>query len=326
MNLWIQVDVGIKEHDKIYNLADVLKISDAHAVGLMVCLWTWAVTSAPDGDITNFPARAIAKAAGWEKKPEAFYEAICSPQSLFIEQVDGKFRLRNWEERAAMLMDALERNREQTRKRVQRYRDRKSDENSDAEKKNGNGDVTDCNGQCNVTVTHDVTDVTPLPNLTKPNQTNTVPDKDQTDGDAPPVTPASGGASETENADLQIKRFNEFWTAYPKKVGKEAALKAWKKIKPNAGLFGKMLKTITQAKTSEQWHREKGRFIPNPATWLNQGRWDDEMPSAEGGSTHDGNEINSGNTQLGFNPDGMQGFKNALDGYDDDGNEITPTD
>lgn len=38
------------------------------------------------------------------------------------------------------------------------------------------------------------------------------------------------------------------------------------------------MQAIAKAKASEQWNREGGRFIPNPTTWLNQGRWDDEIP------------------------------------------------
>jgi hypothetical protein len=106
---------------------------------------------------------------------------------------------------------------------------------------------------------------------------------------------------------LQTKRFDEFWGLYPKKVGKGDALKSWKKIKPTADLFNKMIAAVKAAQESEQWQREKGRYIPNPSTWLNQGRWDDELPN--GGIA---NESNSGNN-AGFNPDGMRGFKNALD-------------
>ena len=30
-------------------------------------------------------------------------------------------------------------------------------------------------------------------------------------------------------------------------------------------------------KGSRQWRENNGQFIPNPATWLNQGRWEDEL-------------------------------------------------
>ena len=66
--------------------------------------------------------------------------------------------------------------------------------------------------------------------------------------------------------------FDSFWAAYPKKVGKGAARKAWRKLKPS----GDILRAVERQKRSKQWLRESGRYIPNPATWLNQERWDDE--------------------------------------------------
>lgn len=37
----------------------------------------------------------------------------------------------------------------------------------------------------------------------------------------------------------------------------------------------------------EQWQRDGGQYIPHPATWLNQGRWKDEIePTAGTGMTY----------------------------------------
>jgi hypothetical protein len=69
--------------------------------------------------------------------------------------------------------------------------------------------------------------------------------------------------------------FEEFWQAYPKKVGKEAARKSWGKYKPNLEL---VLHTLEWQIESDQWRRNDGQFIPNPATYLNQGRWQDQQP------------------------------------------------
>ena len=71
--------------------------------------------------------------------------------------------------------------------------------------------------------------------------------------------------------------FEMFWKVYPKKVGKLAAMKAWFKIRPSKELCEKIVEAVAQQISSEQWIREGGRFIPHPATWLNQGRWDDEI-------------------------------------------------
>lgn len=71
--------------------------------------------------------------------------------------------------------------------------------------------------------------------------------------------------------------FAQFWSIYPRKVGKLAAVKAWNRIKGRSELLPKILAALKRQKGSDDWSRENGRFIPNPATWLNQGRWEDEV-------------------------------------------------
>lgn len=73
--------------------------------------------------------------------------------------------------------------------------------------------------------------------------------------------------------------FDEFWKAYPKKVGKEAARKAFGKVKAPVE---SLLTAIERQKCSDQWTKDNGQYIPNPATWLNQGRWEDELPISGG--------------------------------------------
>jgi hypothetical protein len=71
--------------------------------------------------------------------------------------------------------------------------------------------------------------------------------------------------------------FEEFWNCYPKKVGKEAARKSWEKYKSNFSLTS-VLRALQWRIESDQWRRNDGQFIPNPATYLNQGRWQDQQP------------------------------------------------
>jgi uncharacterized protein YdaU (DUF1376 family) len=73
------------------------------------------------------------------------------------------------------------------------------------------------------------------------------------------------------------KRFEEFWRVYPKKVGKDAAKKAFEKRKPDEVMLTKMCNAIHFQRRSVAWQKDGGQFIPNPATWLNQGRWQDEV-------------------------------------------------
>jgi hypothetical protein len=69
--------------------------------------------------------------------------------------------------------------------------------------------------------------------------------------------------------------FEDFWYKYPKKVGKQEAIKAWKKAKPD---ILQVIDALNWQIPSKQWQAENGKYIPNPATYLNQGRWEDENP------------------------------------------------
>lgn len=84
-----------------------------------------------------------------------------------------------------------------------------------------------------------------------------------------------GGKAGMQGKGVQ-EAFERFWTAYPRKVGKGRAEKLFVRLKPDHRLLDTMLTAIEQAKGSEQWQRDQGRYIPNPSTWLGQRRWEDE--------------------------------------------------
>lgn len=71
--------------------------------------------------------------------------------------------------------------------------------------------------------------------------------------------------------------FDGFWLRYPKKIGKGAAEKAWAKIRPDDALRQTILAAVGSQATSQAWIKDRGQFIPNPATWLNQRRWEDQI-------------------------------------------------
>ena len=77
--------------------------------------------------------------------------------------------------------------------------------------------------------------------------------------------------------------FREFWAAYPRKVGKWAAWKAWRKLKITAELKATILAAVKAHKESDPWTKDDGKFIPHPGTWLNNRRWEDEMQEANNG-------------------------------------------
>lgn len=81
------------------------------------------------------------------------------------------------------------------------------------------------------------------------------------------------------------ERFAAFWVAYPRKVGKDAAWRSWQKRRPNVELSEGIMRALTAQ--AGYLAREGGKYIPNPATWLNQGRWQDEPPAVEGEKSYD---------------------------------------
>lgn len=74
--------------------------------------------------------------------------------------------------------------------------------------------------------------------------------------------------------------FDNFWNAYPRKTGKKPAQKTWERLNPDATLIQKISEALVKHKESEQWVKDNGIFIPYPATWLNQERWNDEVIKA----------------------------------------------
>lgn len=79
--------------------------------------------------------------------------------------------------------------------------------------------------------------------------------------------------------------FEAWWKAYPKKVGKDAAYRSWKKIGKRGDVSAAdLIKAVEAQVAAEHFRGRDGQdFVPNPATWLNQGRWADEIASAYGG-------------------------------------------
>ena len=82
---------------------------------------------------------------------------------------------------------------------------------------------------------------------------------------------------------LTNKDFDKFWEAYPKKKSKPIALKAWLKHKPDIDV---VIKSLTMMKKCDQWTKNKGEFIPYPASWLNAEGWNYVIETKKLNSTY----------------------------------------
>lgn len=74
--------------------------------------------------------------------------------------------------------------------------------------------------------------------------------------------------------------FDEFWTAYPKHVAKAQARKAFGKLKADRTLLDQMLAALNWQREQPGWKKDNGSYVPNPSTWLNARRWEDEPNGA----------------------------------------------
>lgn len=83
-------------------------------------------------------------------------------------------------------------------------------------------------------------------------------------------------ANQNQNQNSTSVGFTEFWQAYPRKVGKGAAEKAWAKANPD---LQAVLTALAWQTKQDGWTKDGGAFIPHPGTYLNQRRWEDEKPA-----------------------------------------------
>lgn len=98
----------------------------------------------------------------------------------------------------------------------------------------------------------------------------------------PPVPNGTSPSGEALSPKEALKRFEKFWTAYPRKVGKGAAMKAWGKLVLTEDLDRTILDALSSQIASGLLDlRENMEFCPHPATWLNQRRWEDEVGAIE---------------------------------------------
>ena len=79
--------------------------------------------------------------------------------------------------------------------------------------------------------------------------------------------------TETETETECSNSFERFWKAYPRRIGKKVAEKALARA-----LREVSIDTIIDAVARQTSLWTEPKFIPHPATWLNAGRWADDLP------------------------------------------------
>jgi hypothetical protein len=111
------------------------------------------------------------------------------------------------------------------------------------------------------------------------------------DGDASRHASASVSVSDSVSVSVSKKEkassdFDDFWNLWPNKVGKPAALKAFVGARKRAGLDA-----IVEGVFAYIRDKPPDRAWLNPATFLNQSRWEDQPAKVEHGRIQETNSL-----------------------------------
>lgn len=284
--MWIRIDTSLCDHPKVIALAAALKLDKDAVVGKLLRLWAWASQNRENGILRAYDAETIAEIMRVKTSPQKLLDALCAPpdgyEHGFIDRApDGTCALHAWQEYTGKSVE--DRNRNTLRMREARAKNVRStcgaqDEQSSVTETPIEVDL------CEECATHKSSTCEECATQNS-NMCGECARATYTVHNNPPIVPPGDGDECAENGAAQSTypaAFERFWNAYPRKTGKGKALDAWKKLKKGAGLLPAMLKALEWQRESDQWQRDGGQYIPYPATWLNQRRWEDDPPAPQG--------------------------------------------
>ena len=269
---WLEVHQTLPQHRKTLRAARLAGVSSIEIVGFVLSLWLWSLDNAPDGEIAVDEFASIAGMLGWRNDTEQLLSALlgCGTNRGpgFLEEIEDRLSIHDWESYAGRLIHQ----RSEHRQRSARQRNAKESENAARSVRAA------CAQRAHLhytTLQNSTEKSSPLP----PQIANA-----DLFGEEPPKNgaPEKGKAASRKKRPAKQtappdERFERFWTAYPRKIGKGKARESFQKVAPGDELLERMLSAVEAQKGSRRWRDENGRYIPLPVTWLNQERWDDEV-------------------------------------------------
>ena len=209
----------------------------------LVQLWCYVAQNHPKGILKDYDKYDLEIAARWMGERGEFTKAVTRKDINFVKKITKGFEINDWEEHNPYVFHADERSEKARLAAKARWKPSKD---------KGLGDASSI-------------DVA-MPQASVSN----APSPDPSPSPPPPPKPKK---------DLAV--FEDFYKAYPKKKSKGQAEKTWNKLSPTNDLLKTMLIAIEAAKTSEDWTKDNGKYIPHPSSWLNAKGWEDEVIEAK---------------------------------------------
>lgn len=285
---WFKMHQELARHPKLKRLARGLGISKPTAIGHLFLLWGWAMDYAPDGNLANFAPEDISDGAEWEGEAGALIDALLGcgglGQAGFLDRDDnGSLRLHNWDKNCGA--DFEKRKKDAARKRSCREsvgctqdvhatsagrpadvrRERRGEEKRGEEIPPPTPPVW--GGAC--------------AGAPSPPGSDTVPKAEHPEQSLPAEMPQkSGGARpNTDGKEAESPAaFGTFWAAYPRKVQKQTALKAWLALVKQGASNADVLNAAAAYQAATLRRGTPPDKIMHPATFLREARWRDWLP------------------------------------------------
>lgn len=202
---------------------------------------------------------------GWERHADGrLYHPVVTEKVLDALQRQGEFQ----------------RGRDEHREKMRQWRERQRSASINGAKTTGDDHVT-------ITPPSRDASVTGKKEKMKEKEKNlhSPPDLHIPGLDVPPSPPpeaAGASVDPPEPKPAYTAEFESFWSVYPRRTGKLEAFRAFQRAKKLAHRDAIMAAAVLFAQACKG---KEERFIPHPATWLNQGRWDDQ-PAATAAPTY----------------------------------------
>lgn len=141
---WVRVDSAAVSNPKIIRVSRLLKIDRAHAFGLIVGVWAFAMQYAADGNLASFEAGEVETWVGWTGAEGALVEAL--EAAGLIDRTERGPEIHDWSEFTQGLREAARKKRH--RDKLRASADDVSRPGTDAGR-TGDGRVSPTNGRTN---------------------------------------------------------------------------------------------------------------------------------------------------------------------------------
>lgn len=267
---WIKWSKGLPDKPEVVRIAGALGLSREVVVCRLMRLWEWCDDNIPDEAIRE-NGSAFVELSPRDGDNAAFVDALVgTPKFADSLAAVGWIRFRNGR---VELPNFGRHNGETAKTRARNAKNQK--------RKRQTGGGSDGAGSPS-----GVTNASPDTSPPRGDETVTRGEErreEDKDTPQPPAEPGGGAPGPGAKKPGKAKRpslggplFDRFWMAYPRKVAKPAALAAFAKIAPDEATLERMLAALAKQSRADGWLKDNGKFIPHPATWLNQRRWEDE--------------------------------------------------